>query len=62
MVLEAESADSGRVVVQRISWTPLAADRVRQHWERSDDAGRTWVTVFDGTYTRERTGGGGEGA
>lgn len=57
MVLEAQSADSGRVVVQRISWTPLAADRVRQHWERSDDGGRTWVTVFDGNYARERSEG-----
>ncbi len=56
MVLEAESADSGRIVVQRIGWTPLGGDRVRQHWERSDDGGRTWVTVFDGLYTRE-TGG-----
>lgn len=56
MVLEAEAADSGRVVVQRITWTPLDGGRVRQHWERSDDGGRTWATVFDGLYTREGDG------
>jgi hypothetical protein len=53
MVLEGESADSGRVLVQRITWTPLDGDRLRQHWERSADGGRTWTTLFDGLYTRE---------
>ena len=56
MVLESESADSGRVVVQRITWTPLDGGRVRQHWQRSDDGRRTWATVFDGLYTREGGG------
>jgi hypothetical protein len=38
--------------VQRIIWTPLPDGRVRQHWEATTDAGRTWSTVFDGYYTK----------
>lgn len=38
--------------VQRITWTPLAGGRVRQHWESSIDGGKSWTTAFDGTYTR----------
>ncbi len=40
-------------VVHRITWTPLAPDRVEQHWEASTNEGRTWSTVFDGTYVRK---------
>jgi hypothetical protein len=35
----------------RITWTPLAGGRVRQHWEASKDGGKTFATVFDGLYT-----------
>jgi hypothetical protein len=27
--------------------------RVRQHWRASKDGGETWVTVFDGYYSRK---------
>jgi hypothetical protein len=37
---------------QRITWTPMDGGRVRQHWESSGDGGRTWKTIFDGTYSR----------
>ena len=36
--------------VNRITWTPMAGN-VRQHWEITKDAGRTWQTAFDGLYT-----------
>ncbi len=39
---------------QRISWTPQADGSVRQHWERSEDGGKTWTTAFDGRYVRRR--------
>lgn len=39
-------------IVQRITWTPLPDGRVRQHWESTGDAGRTWATVFDGYYSK----------
>jgi hypothetical protein len=37
---------------ERIAWTPLPDGAVRQHWERSEDDGKTWATVFDGRYVR----------
>lgn len=36
----------------RLTWTLLDTGQVRQHWERSEDDGRTWTTVFDGRYTK----------
>lgn len=42
----------GRVTTLRGTWTPLPDGRVRQHFEESEDDGRTWTTWFDGYYTR----------
>ena len=54
MTGEAPSATKpGTTALQRITWTP-AADGLRQVWETSDDAGKTWNTVFDGRYTKIR--------
>jgi hypothetical protein len=53
MVLEGEtpSTTAGAPPVKnRITWSPQAEGRVRQHWETSADAGKTWTTAFDGTY------------
>ncbi len=41
-------------VVHRITWSPLAPDRVQQLWEATTNEGRTWTTVFDGTYVRKK--------
>jgi len=38
--------------INRITWTPLEDGRVRQHWESTNDAGKTWSAVFDGYYSR----------
>jgi len=38
--------------LQRITWSPLADGRVRQHWESSADGGASWTTAFDGYYRR----------
>lgn len=40
----------GRVVLDRIRWTPLAGGGVRQTWEMSRDGGATWTLAFDGRY------------
>jgi hypothetical protein len=46
---------TGARTLHRIRWTPLGGRpaRVRQLWESSADAGRTWSVAFDGTYTRK---------
>lgn len=49
MVLQGDPA-AGQPL-NRTTWTPLDGGRVRQHWESSTDDGKTWTTVFDGTYT-----------
>jgi hypothetical protein len=43
---------SSRVTTLRGTWTPLPDGRVRQHFEESEDGGRSWTTWFDGYYTR----------
>ena len=65
MVLSGEriprQSTTGAKVTDRISWSRLGPDRVRQHWERSADAGKTWSTLFDGTYVRKSRRGGPRG-
>src|SRR5258706_780631 len=39
--------------LDRITWTPNPDGTVRQLWDQSQDAGRTWKVVFDGLYTRK---------
>lgn len=53
MVLSGETRGSdGSVTLQRITWEPRSNGTVRQHWDASSDAGRSWRTVFDGTYRK----------
>ena len=46
------NAKTGMKQHERITWTPNPDGSVRQHWETSNDDGRTWVTSFDGLYRR----------
>lgn len=53
MVLEGEtpaSAPGGPKTKNRITWSPEAEGRVRQHWETSADGGKTYSSAFDGMY------------
>jgi hypothetical protein len=54
MVLEGDGADAQGSFRSRMTFTPLADGRVRQHWERSRDSGATWSTLFDGYYSRKK--------
>ncbi len=55
MVLEGPRPDGkGGTVRDRITWTPMDANRVRQTWVASGDNGRSWSVVFDGIYARKR--------
>jgi len=53
MVLEGDTpatAPGGPPVKNRITWTPQRDGDVRQHWETSQDGGKTYATAFDGLY------------
>jgi len=50
---ESMAAD-GKPIRDRLTFTPLAEGRVRQLWEQSSDDGKTWKTVFDGTYIKKK--------
>lgn len=53
MVMQGETTGPGdRPQAQRITWTPAADGSVTQHWENSDDGGKTWSTAFKGIYRR----------
>ena len=55
MVLSGTKQDkAGKTTINRITWTPLPADQVRQVWETSSDDGKTWTVAFDGLYTRKK--------
>jgi len=43
---------TNRVTTLRGTWTPLSDGRVRQHFEESEDGGKSWTTWFDGYYAR----------
>lgn len=46
--------DKGQKRLQQITWSRLDDNKVRQHWQQSNDAGVSWETLFDGTYTRSQ--------
>ncbi len=57
MVLRGErpSPDGGKVL-HIVSFEPREDGTVRQVWRTSSDDGRTWRTVFDGTYVKKGGG------
>ncbi len=56
MVLEGDSpAAGGATVRQRITWTPQPGGKVRQLWESSADAGKSWKIEFDGVYAKSKS-------
>jgi hypothetical protein len=56
MVLTGTKQDpsTGKTTIDRITWTPLPADQLRQVWETSTDGGKSWTVAFDGLYTRKK--------
>jgi len=52
MVLSGETMTPKGKVLDSISWEALEDGRVRQHWRRSSDQGKTWSDVFDGYYSK----------
>lgn len=55
MVLEGTLTNAaGQVQPFKGTWTPADDGSVRQHFEISQDEGRSWTTWFDGRYVRSR--------
>ena len=53
MTMNGDSTEpDGTVVRNRITWFDNTDGTVRQLWEMSKDAGKTWKTVFDGIYRK----------
>lgn len=44
----------GHRVEQKLTFTPIDKDTVRQTFESSSDGGKTWATSFDGRYVRRK--------
>ncbi len=53
MVLSGTTQGAQGPVLNRITWTPIARDSVRQLWETSTDQGTTWAVAFNGLYVRQ---------
>lgn len=53
MVLSGTTTGARGTVLNRITWTPVSTDSVRQFWETSADSGTTWSVAFDGMYVRQ---------
>ena len=45
---------AGNKVLDRITWTPRPDGSVLQHWESSNDGGKTWHDNFVGVYRRKK--------
>lgn len=43
---------AGNEVKNKLTFTKLGNDLVRQFWEQSSDQGKTWQVAFDGYYNR----------
>ncbi len=53
MVMVGETLnDSQQTTINQIHWIPNEDGTVRQHWQVSQDNGKTWQTTFDGLYKR----------
>jgi hypothetical protein len=52
MTLVTDEVRNGRPVQLRMVWHNLAADSLDWSWERSDDGGQTWLTLWQLRYLR----------
>lgn len=55
MVLSGDTVDDkGVKTINRITWTKIDDNNVRQLWETSSDGGKTWAVAFDGQYAKKK--------
>ncbi|MBI4428774.1 MAG: DUF1579 family protein [Ignavibacteriales bacterium] len=54
MILERKTTMNGKTVLQRMVWYNIIANELDWNWERSEDNGKTWKTLWSIHYTRTR--------
>lgn len=54
MVLSRTARRGGETFLQRMVWQDITPDRLKWLWQRSDDQGGTWKTLWEIDYTRAR--------
>jgi hypothetical protein len=54
MILSRRATIQGKDVVQRMVWFNITADSFDWNWERSDDDGATWNTLWPIHYERSK--------
>ena len=54
MVMNGSIKGSKGTYLNRITWTPLPAGKVKQEWAISTDDGATWKTSFVGIYEKQK--------
>ena len=52
MILQSQSETPNGPYANKITWYDQTDGTVRQVWEISQDEGKTWTAVFDGTYKK----------
>ncbi len=52
MILEREGLAKGETIRQRMVWTDITSGALTWRWERSDDQGATWRTLWLISYRR----------
>lgn len=45
---------NGGVVLNRVRLIRESQDKLEQTWEKSNDEGRSWTTVYQGEYSRSQ--------
>lgn len=53
MILTGESKGAKGTMINRITWTPLPDGKVKQHWETSNNTGKSWTSAFVGIYEKQ---------
>jgi len=54
LVGQRPTKEKGVSITHRIAWTPQPDKKVKQVWETSRNAGRTWRLVSEGTYVPKK--------
>lgn len=54
MILQRRAQRAGQSILQRMVWYNITDDQLDWNWEKSEDGGETWTTLWHIHYTRAR--------